>query len=362
MKIIIFAGGSGKRFWPLSRKKYPKQFQPIMNNKSTIELIVGQVAKQYGWNNIYIPTTELLASLVKNTFPALPTSNILTEPTRRDLGAAVGYAMTKMRKIGAGDEPIAILWADNFPQNFKAFQNSLDVGESMIKKNHNQIIFLGEKPTFANYNVGWIELGKKIGEENNIELFERKQFKYRPDVKTAKQWLANENFVWNTGYFLTTADFILDEYKKQRPDIYKHLEIIEKAIGTHEENKVLQEIYPKIEATHFDNVVLEGLENNKSTILKTNFEWTDPGTLYALKEFLQDKPESNVTKGFVYDFQTRDSLVYNFVNSQIVTTVGLDGYIVINTPDAVLVCHKDQVGNIKNMLKEWEGTELEKLL
>jgi mannose-1-phosphate guanylyltransferase len=110
MRIVIFAGGSGKRFWPLSRKKYPKQFQPIIDNKSTIELLTLQVAQKYSWNNIYIPTTELLASLVKNTFPSLPTSNIFTEPTRRDLGAAVGYAMIKLRKIGAGDEAIAILW------------------------------------------------------------------------------------------------------------------------------------------------------------------------------------------------------------------------------------------------------------
>jgi mannose-1-phosphate guanylyltransferase len=258
--------------------------------------------------------------------------------------------------------PLQSFGADNFPQNKKAFQDSLDVGQQLIAKNPKQIIFLGEQPTFANYNVGWIELGKKTHEENNIQAFERKQFKYRPDLKTAEEWFKDPNFVWNTGYFITTANFILEEYEKQKPEMYNQLITIQKALGTKKENEVLQKVYPEIEATHFDNVVLENLDNDKSVVLKTNFQWSDPGTLYALKEFLQDKPQSNVTKGFVYDYMTKDSLIYNFVKNQIVTTVGLEGFIVINTPDAVLVCHKDQVGDIKNMLKEWESTELEKLL
>lgn len=101
MKIIIFAGGSGKRFWPLSRINFPKQFQPIINNKSTIELMIERVADIYGWENVFIPTTERLVALIKNTFPSLMTSNIITEPTRRDLGAAVGLSMIKLRKLGA---------------------------------------------------------------------------------------------------------------------------------------------------------------------------------------------------------------------------------------------------------------------
>ncbi|MBD3363394.1 hypothetical protein GF362_06780 [Candidatus Dojkabacteria bacterium] len=362
MKIIIFAGGSGKRFWPLSRKKYPKQFQPIINNKSTIELMVECVAKKYGWENIYIPTTELLVSLIKNTFPSLPITNIFTEPVRRDLGAAVGYAMVKLRKIGAENEPVTILWSDNFPGNVKAFTKSIQAGENLIKDDPNRIIFLGEEPTFPNDNLGWIELGEKIDEKNKISAYKRKSFKYRPSVKQAKQWFKKDNYVWNTGYFVTTPKFVLEEYAKQKPKMYLKLEEIEKALGTDKEIEVLKKVYPEIETTHFDNVVLEGLDNNLSLVLKTKFEWTDPGTLYALKEYLQENPEDNVTKGLVYPYQTKDSLVYNFVKNQIVATIGLDGFVVVNTPDALIVLHKDKIGQIKEMLKEWHGTELEKYL
>lgn len=362
MKIIIFAGGSGKRFWPLSRKDYPKQFQPLIDNKSTVEMMVGRVAKTYGWNNIYIPTTERLVSLIKKMFPKIPTSNIFTEPMRRDLGPAVGLAMVKMRKLNAGDEPVTILWSDNFPADGKEFAKCLKAGEELLLENPDRLIFLGEKATFANDNLGWIEIGKKLKDENGIPVHELKSFKYRPDVETARKWFKNENFVWNTGYFVTTPNFTLRKYKENKPTMYKQLEEIEKALDTHNENQILQKIYPEMEPLHFDNVVLEGLKKNESAVLKTNFKWSDPGTLYALKQFLQESDEANVTKGEVYNYDTRDSLVYNFVDKQIVTTIGLDGFVVVNTPDAILVTHKDRIGDIKNMLAQWDKTDLEKYL
>lgn len=362
MKIIVFAGGSGKRFWPLSRKKFPKQFQPIINNKSTIELMVGRVAEKYGWNNIFIPTTDVLVTLIKDTFPSIPVNNILTEPVRRDLGAAVGLSMVKLRKIGAEDEPVSILWSDNFPANGEAFKTSLEAGEELIKENPDRLIFLGERPTFANENLGWIELGAKIEEQNGLEVYERKQFKYRPSIEEASEWFKSDKFVWNTGYFITTPKFVLSQYAKQNPMMYAQLVEIEKAIGTGNENEVVQQVYPQIEMTHFDNVVLEGLDNSQAVVLKTDFKWSDPGTLYALKQFLQENEEANVTKGLVCDFETRDTLIYNLVQKQIVTTIGLDGFIVVNTPDALLVCHKNEIGRIKEMLEEWDGTEQEQFL
>ncbi|MCA9385159.1 hypothetical protein KC717_00760, partial [Candidatus Dojkabacteria bacterium] len=184
----------------------------------------------------------------------------------------------------------------------------------------------------------------------------------RPSVENAKKWFGSESFVWNTGYFVTTPKFVLEQYAKQNPKMYLQLEEIEKALDTDKEFSVLNAIYPEIEATHFDNVVLEGLEKEQSVVLKTDFKWSDPGTLYALKQFLQDDDKDNVLKGLVYPFETTDSLVYNYVKNQVVTTIGLDGFVVVNTPDAVLVCHKDEIGKIKEMLKEWDGTELEKFL
>ncbi len=362
MKILVFAGGSGKRFWPLSRKNYPKQFQPIIDGRSTIELMVGRLAREYDWNNILIPTTERLVSLVKRTFPNLPTRNIFTEPTRRDLGPAVGLAMVKLRKMGSVDEPVTILWSDNFPADGEAFLKSLNEGKELIKTDPNRIILLGEKPTFPNENLGWIELGDKVGGDI-ADAYIRKQFKYRPTLEKAKEWMSQDTYVWNTGYFITTPRFVLGQYKTHNPKMYEILEKIEKSFNTSEENDVLDELYPQMEPLHFDNVVLENLKEEEAVVLKTNFKWSDPGTLYALKQFLQEDDNANVTKGKTYLYGCRDSLVYNFQKDQLVAGVGLDGFIVVNMEDTVLVCPKDEVGSIKKMLEEWSGdSKLEALL
>jgi len=362
MKIIIFAGGSGTRFWPISRNNYPKQFHPIINNRSTIDLLTEAVAPTYGWNNIYFSTTELLVSLVKSTFPQVPTSNIITEPTQRDVGPAVGLAMTHLQKLGAGDEPVTVLWSDSYPAKVENFQAVLKIAENHIKQNSQQLIWLGQKPAFANENLGWIKLGEKVGEDEGIRYCRPGGFKYRPSIEEAEAWTVDGEHLWNTGYFVTSPNFILSQYEAYNPEVFGLLQKIKASIGTEHQNDTLQEFYPQMPAIHFDNIVLDNIKQDQALIVEGDFAWNDPGTLYALKQFLQEKITDNVCKGLVYNYDSSDSLVYNYVNKQLVATLGLEGFIVVNTPDALLVCHKKDIGRIKEMLKEFKGTELAKLL
>lgn len=362
MKIILFAGGSGTRFWPISRNKYPKQFIPLINNKSTIARLLDDLSEWYGWNQIYVPTTELLAALVKNNFPSLPLNHIITEPVRRDLAPAVGLAMITLAKHGAGSEPTTILWSDGYIGNKSNFKKALSVAESFIKKDPNKLLFLGEKPAYPNENLGWIKKGKIINKDNGLIIYEKAGFVYRPKLEDAKRWFEKDTHLWNPGYFVTTPNFIIDQYKTHQPEMYQQLMTIQKALDTDQESEVLAKIYPSMESISFDDAILEKMDDDLSLVLGGEYNWADPGTLYALKQFLQENEDDNVTKGLVYNFQTKDSLVYNFVKKQIVTTIGLDGYIVVNTPDAILVCHKNQIPTIKALLKEFDNTELEKFL
>lgn len=362
MNAVIFAGGSGTRFWPISRNSYPKQFQPIIENKSTIELMTKNVVDQYGWNKVYFATTELLVSLIKTTFPQVPTANIITEPTQRDVGPAVGLAMARLQKLGAGNEPVVILWSDNYPANSDNFKKVLNIAEQRVKANPNQLVFLGEKPAFANENLGWMELGELRGEEDGIKYYDLGRFTYRPDLETAQEWFASGKYVWNTGYFVTTPNFVMNKIAQFNPNMFSQFQQIMAVMDTENELAAMQGIYPQMESIHFDKLVLEKLDKSDTLVIEGDYDWSDPGTLYALKQFLQDKDEDNVGKGLVYTYDTKDSLVYNYVNNQVVTTVGLEGFIVVNTPDAVLVVHKKDIPKIKEMLKEFKNTELERLL
>jgi mannose-1-phosphate guanylyltransferase len=362
MNIVVFAGGTGRRFWPLSRRNFPKQFQPIFNNKSTIELMLERVSNMYGWDHIFVPTTEHLVSLVKHTFPSLSTSHILPEPERKGLGAAVGLAMIRLKKRGSGKNPVAILWSDNFPGDEDRFLKALAHGRNLVENNPDQIVFLGENPHSADHKLGWIKLGKQIENKDSISTYMLDSFKYRPSKDQAAEWADNPHFVWNTGYFISTPEFILSQYRAQQPKLYKHLKQIETALGTSDEEAVITKEFLELEHSTFDASVLEGIGPEKARILKTEFNWIDPSTIYALKQYLQETEEDTITKGLVYSYETKDSLVYNYVKNQVVSTIGLEGFVVVNTPDALLICSKEKIHAIKHMLEEWEGTELEKFL
>lgn len=327
-----------------------------------MQLMIEAVAPTYGWDNVFFSTTELLVSLIKQTFPELPTSNIVTEPVQRDVGPAVGLAMVKLQKLGAGAEPVTVLWSDSYPAKTENFKSVLNIAENKLKENPNQLVWLAQVPSFANENLGWIKLGDKIGSEAGVNYYRKAGFQYRPELAKAEEWFKTGSHIWNTGYFSTTPDFMLSMYEKHNPEVFDLLKRIQAKLDTDQESEVLNQLYPQMPSVHFDNIVLDNIKEDETLILEGDFEWNDPGTLYALKQFLQTSNEANVTKGAVKTFDTTDSLVFNYVDGQAVTAVGLEGFVIVNTKDAVLVCHKNDIGKIKEMLKTFPGTEFEKLL
>ncbi len=356
MKIIIFAGGAGKRFWPLSRVDTPKQFINIINKTSTFKEMVKKIQPVYGWYNIYISTNENYISTLKAQTPEISISNILSEPQIRDVGPALGLALIRLRKLGV-HEPVAIIWADSLIKNENKFQDILKQSESMILKKEAELIQIGEKPTFANANIGWIKIGAKI--KNSIHKF--KGFVYRPSPKETEKIFNSGKALWNTGQFISTIDFLLNLYEKFSPKLYTKLTKIEKYIDTSKEASEIEKIYPKIEPIHSDHIVQYNLDDSNTKVIEADMGWDDPGTLYALKKYLQPK-DDNSEKGKVYNYNSKDCLVYNYEKNKLVSTVGLESMVVVNTPDALLVVHKDHVKEISDMFKELEKTKYKKYL
>lgn len=363
MKIVIFAGGSGRRLWPISRQKSPKQFEPIIGEKSTLQLAVDRVLPQYGAENIFISTNERYVEMVREQLPALPPQNIIGEPIRRDLAAAVGLAIIHLSKATTGDaeeEEIAILWGDNYMDQVEEFRGVLGTAETLLQQKQANILFIGETPRFANSQLGWLELGKKIGEMKNGRPYYRfNSLTYRPPQAQCEQMFANQTHVWNTGYFVTTLGFVRALYQQQQPAMAAQLNTIENAIGTDGYTDVLHTIYPELEVMSFDDAILKFVDPSDALVLHDHMGWSDPGTLYALKEAINPAPEANVTKGQIVVEESRDTLIYNYEDKKLVVAAGLDGIIVVNTEDAIVVVHKDHIGTVKAIVDGLEGTPLE---
>jgi mannose-1-phosphate guanylyltransferase len=360
MKIVMFSGGVGSRLWPLSRKRNPKQFGKIVGDKTMLQIVVQKLFPEFPWEDIYISTGVQYQDTVKDQLPDLPQENVIVEPEMRDVGPAVGYVIAHFAKRNPY-EPIALLWgSDHLVKNEEAFRQALRAGERLIQEDPNKIIFIGQKPRFANQNLGYIEHGQQISQVGDFPIYSFSGFKYRPDMDVAKQFFESGHHAWNLGYFVTTPQFLWNQFEKFAPELFEKLKQIYDAIDTPEYEEVSRRVYPTIDKISFDNAILEKMDHQDAYVISCDIGWSDIGAWEALKEALAETIDENVTKGKVILKDSRDSLAFNYTN-QLVVGIDMDEMLVVSTEDVIMVCPKDSVPKIKQLVEELNGSEHEHL-
>jgi len=359
MKIVIFAGGVGTRLWPLSRKNSPKQFEKILGDKSTLQLAVDRVRPDFAFEDIYIATGKKYEEIVKQQLPKIPARNFIFEPAVRDVGPAVGMAMSIVGKEYP-NSPVAILWSDHFVKKERRFREVLHFAEDLVKKNSNSLVLIGQRARFANQNLGWIEFGQEVKEIRGTKVFKFKKLIYRPTLEQAEQFLGADNFAWNPGYFVTTPRFILSQLRTFTPKLYEGLRKIQNVIGTKDFDDTVNVIYPTLEKISFDNAILERIDSRHVSVIASDLGWSDVGAWEALKEALEKAEDENVTRGKVLVNDSSDNLVFNYTD-QLVVGIDLEKMLVINTDDVLLVCSKNSVPKIKKLVEKLENTPHEHL-
>jgi mannose-1-phosphate guanylyltransferase len=359
MKAVIFAGGVGTRLWPLSRKKSPKQFEKIIGNSSTLQLATNRLFPDFSWNNIYVSTGKAYVEIVQKQLDQLPPDHVIGEPEMRDVGPAVGL-ITSLLVRDFPQEPMVIVWSDHLVKKEALFRKILMTAGEVVKKDADRIVFVAQKPRFASENLGWIEYGKEMMSLSGIPIYSFVDFQYRPDAATAKRYFESGHHAWNLGYFVTTPQFLWEQYKKFAPNMYSGLSRIADSWHTDKYEETLAAIYPTLEKISFDNIILEKLDPTNAYVISEDIEWSDIGAWEALKEALQEAEDKNVTEGKVLLTDTEDSLVYNYTD-QLITTIDVKNALIVATNDVILVCNKSSVPKIKKLVESLKGTENEHL-
>jgi len=345
MKLIIFCGGSGTRLWPLSRQAFPKQFIKMFNGKSTFQLAIERIAPAFGIENIIISTTRAYRSHITEQLPELPLANIIEEPEKRDLGPAVGLNLIHLKKLGYSG-PVALLWADHLMDNVPEFITSLKTAEKICTDDPKKVVLISEKPRFPNNNLGWIH----FGEQNPDASYKFIGFKYKPEFAACEEMFESGEWDWNPGYMVYDVDNALGLFKTFVPEVYDSLMQIYEAIGTVREARVISQVYPAIPKIHHDHVIAENLSSSDAVVVRSDMGWSDPGTLYALKEALVKEETKNLEMGIVETLDTSDTLVINEEAGKLVATVGLSGMVVVNTKDVLIVVPKTEILKVTELV------------
>jgi mannose-1-phosphate guanylyltransferase len=360
MKIVLFAGGVGSRLWPLSRKNAPKQFGKIIADRSMLQIAVHKLFPEFKWEDVYISTGTQYASIISEQLPRLPKGNIIEEPIMRDVGPAVGLVVAQMAKMHP-DEPLALLWgSDHLVKKEVLFRKILRTAEKLVLEDPNKIVYVGQKPRFANQNLGYIEFGNLVKNVEELPIYEFNAFQYRPPLDKAKEFSTDGKHSWNLGYFVTTPKFLWRLFEEFSPELFEKLKRIQDAYGTNEYEKILNEVYPTLEKISFDDAILGKMDQKDALVISADIGWSDIGAWEALKEALSDKVDANVTKGKILLEDCRDSILHN-ETKQLIVGIDLDGLVVVSMDDVILICPKDSVPKIKKFVQNLSGTSYEHL-
>ena len=339
MKIVIRAGGVGTRLWPVSREKKPKQLNALISNKTMLQETIERVLPITNPKNIYVSTGKISEKVVRKELGAVIESNLIVEPARRDTAAAVGLESILIYKNDP-DAIIASIGSDAQIKDVNKFQESLKKAEKIIKKHPNHILTIGIKPDKPDTGYGYIELDKEI----ERDVFKVNKFKEKPKEKQAINYLKKGNYLWNANMFVWRAKTVLDLFRMHAPDIYKDLEKISR------NPKALSKIYPQIRKTSIDYAVIE--KTNKILSIKGDFGWNDIGDWSRLKDELALNEKSNYIKSKNHiDSDSKNCLVYN-ETEKLITTIGLENIIIVQTDDALLVCDKYSAADVKKITDE----------
>ena len=340
---LIMAGGRGERFWPRSRQSLPKQFLSLTDDKKTmLQLTVERILPLVAMEDIFIVTNRGYRELVRAQLPELPEGNILCEPVGKNTAPCIGLGAVHIAKK-YGDAVMMVLPSDHLIKYTSLFLNTLTDACEVAEQGGN-LVTLGIAPDCPETGYGYIKFQP---EQTLGRAFAVEKFVEKPDLETAKAYLASEQYLWNSGMFIWKTSTILKNLQTYLPETYRGLYKIGEAIGTPMEEQVLEREFQAFEAETNEYGVMEKAKNIK--ILSGAFGWDDVGSWLAVSRIKRSNELGNVVNGNVVTVDTRNTTIQG--SEKLIAAVGLEDMIVVDSEDALLICEKDHAGDIKKVLE-----------
>ena len=359
---VIVAGGGGTRLWPKSRQKLPKHLLKLFGNETLLRKTYRRITPVFSPDHIYVITVDSYKDLVAEQLPEIPRENIITEPQARNTALAMG---TVAAHIGKKDPEAVIMnvHADQLIKEEDIFQKAVGVA-LVFASTGKYLTTIAVQPTFPHTGLGYIRIGSEIDTDDDHGktnyAFASRGFKEKPDLATARAFLASKEYFWNTGIYGWSVKALFEAFEKYSPDLYKNLLTIQEAVGNKDEDEVKKRVYDKAENLAIDVAVSEKAKN--LVIIPGNFDWSDVGDWNGVWSMNPHDDSGNalLNNADVININTKNCLIEG--NGKLIATIGLEDIVIVDTEEALLVCHKDKTQDVKKVIEELKASKRENLL
>jgi mannose-1-phosphate guanylyltransferase len=340
------AGGSGTRLWPISRQNKPKQFHHFIGDKSLLRETYERLLSSFKPENILVSTIGDYVEEVKRHLPEIKGSNIIVEPSLRGNAPACGLVSAYLDKIDPGASVIFIP-SDHMIKDVGLFLDTISFTEKLLQDYPDHIITIGINPTKPDTDLGYIKMESQIVRDKGFSAFSVNKFIEKPTLEKAEQYLSSWEYLWNSGMFIWKVDEFLRKMEKYMPETYQSIMKIKEVMGTEDEKKIAEIEYKKVEKTSVDYGILE--KTNDLMVVPGDFGWSDVGTWGSLLDFFGEVHNTNViTKGNHIGLNNEDCLILS--NDKLIATLGLKDVVIVDSPDALLICDRSKSKDVKALL------------
>ena len=338
---LIMAGGRGERFWPKSRKNLPKQFLSLTDDgKTMIQLTVERILPLVKLEDIFIATNKAYRELVLEQIPGLPEENILCEPIGRNTAPCIGLGAIHIAQK-YDDAIMFVLPSDHLIKFTNMFLKTLETGADVAENNTN-LVTIGITPDYPETGYGYIKFDPRRTEG---QAYAVERFVEKPSLEVAKEYLSTVEYLWNSGMFIWKVSSILKNMQKFMPDTYESLIKIKEAIGTPQQDSILEKEFHNMQSQSIDYGIMEKADN--IYILPGTFGWDDVGSWLAVERIKKTNEFGNAVAGNIITVNTHNCIIQG--DKKLIAIVGMEDTIVVDTKDATLICAKDSAGDIKKV-------------